>query len=79
MKQDPDIEKAHELLTRGLSHLESEMKFAQNDYIGNTTSLVKNLNVIEASVILDVPFYKKYQETISPEYILKKYNMKLEI
>lgn len=60
MKQDPDIKKAYELLKRGLSHLESNFKFAQSNLIGYTTSFVKNLNVLDASIILDVPFYRKY-------------------
>jgi protein-arginine kinase len=70
-----DIIKAYDLLSRGHDQLDQILNFAKDDYVGYTSQFVKDLEVLNAYVMIKLPFYKHYKDKITREYIASKYSL----
>jgi hypothetical protein len=51
------------------------LEFAKDPNIGYTTSLVRNLGVIDVKVNFQPTYYKFYNKRLTPEVIAKRFNI----
>lgn len=73
-----DINQAFKTLMRGTAHLDKRLSFARDENVGYTTSIMKNLGVLDFSIEFMPKYYKFYSFRMTPDYIAKTFNIKCE-
>lgn len=60
---------------RGTAHLDKNLDFAHDKNIGYTTSILKDLGVLDFKIKFAPMNYKFYRFRFNPEVILRRFNI----